>query len=93
MDSLAVLLVLAVVLFIPVVVLLSSFHSIGAAEVGLVTKRLGKKLDGDQLWPSKGEAGYQADLLMPGLRFKLWPHLQGRAVRLGPGARRTASGW
>ena len=23
--------------------------------------------------PSSGEAGYQAELLMPGLRFKLWP--------------------
>lgn len=52
---------------------LRSFHSIGPSEVGLVTKRLGRKLANDQLVALRGEAGYQADLLMPGLRFKLWP--------------------
>jgi uncharacterized membrane protein YqiK len=52
---------------------LRSFHSIGAAEVGLVTKRLGKHLDEDQLIARNGEAGYQAELLMPGVRFKFWP--------------------
>jgi len=55
---------------------LRSFHSIGPAEVGLVNKRLGKKLLDDQLIALNGEAGYQADLLMPGLRFKLWPLFQ-----------------
>ena len=39
----------------------------------MVTKRFGKKLKGDSLLALSGEAGYQADLLMPGLRFKLWP--------------------
>ena len=53
--------------------MLKSFHSIGPAEVGLVTKRVGAKLGDDQLVALNGEAGYQADLLMPGLRFKLWP--------------------
>ncbi len=69
-----------VVLLIPIIVgvlvvmfFAASFTSIGPAEVGLVTKRLGRKLEGDQLVAMKGEAGYQADLLMPGLRFKLWP--------------------
>ena len=51
----------------------SSFHSIGPAQVGLVTKRLGRRVEGEQLVALKGEAGYQADLLMPGLRFKFWP--------------------
>ena len=54
-------------------VVLRSFHSVGPSEVGLVTKRIGRKLDGDQLVAMNGEAGYQADLLMPGLRFKAWP--------------------
>jgi uncharacterized membrane protein YqiK len=56
-----------------VVVVLQSFHSIGPAEVGLVAKRIGAKQSGDQVVSLNGEAGYQADLLMPGLRFKLWP--------------------
>ena len=63
----------AIVLFLVVVVVLRSFHAIGPAEVGLVAKRLGARSKGDQLVALAGEAGYQADLLMPGLRFKLWP--------------------
>jgi uncharacterized membrane protein YqiK len=50
-----------------------SFHSIGPAEVGLVTKRIGRNMEGEQLVALNGEAGYQASLLMPGMRFKLWP--------------------
>ena len=69
----AVLIVVGVAVLIVLLALLSSLHSIGAAEVGLVTKRLGRRLDGDQLVALNGEAGYQAGLLMPGLRFKLWP--------------------
>jgi uncharacterized membrane protein YqiK len=56
-----------------VVVVLGSFHSIGPSQVGLVTKRIGRKLAADQILALRGEAGFQADLLMPGLRFKLWP--------------------
>jgi uncharacterized membrane protein YqiK len=63
------LVVVAFVLF----VIVRSLHSIGPAEVGLVTKRLGRNLDDDQLIALNGEAGYQADLLMPGLRLKIWP--------------------
>jgi len=60
----------AIVLF----ALLRSINSIGPTEVGLVTKKFGlKKLSDDNIIGFKGEAGYQADLLMPGLRFKLWP--------------------
>src|SRR2546423_15626459 len=51
-----------------------SFHSIGAAEVGLVAKRFAfRKLGEDNPIAFRGEAGYQATMLMPGLRFKLWP--------------------
>ena len=55
-------------------VYLLSFHRIGPSEVGLVTKRFSaKKLSDDNLIAFSGEAGYQAELLMPGLRFRLWP--------------------
>jgi len=52
-------------------ILLSSIYSIGPTQVGLVRKRFGSKLPGDSPVAFKGEAGYQADMLMPGLRFKL----------------------
>jgi uncharacterized membrane protein YqiK len=68
-----VLIAVAVVVVLLLGTLLKSLHPIGPAEVGLVTKRIGRKLDADQLVALNGEAGYQADLLMPGLRFKLWP--------------------
>jgi regulator of protease activity HflC (stomatin/prohibitin superfamily) len=56
------------------VVVLKSVHRIGPAEVGLVTKKLGfKKLHNDNPIAFNGEAGYQAELLMPGLRFRFWP--------------------
>ena len=74
MDSSLVALIIPVAVGILVVLFFAaSLTSIGPAEVGLVTKRLGGKLEGDQLLAMNGEAGYQADLLMPGLRFKLWP--------------------
>ena len=48
-----------------------SLHKIGPTEVGLVTKRFSfKKLTKDNPVAFNGEAGYQADLLMPGLRWK-----------------------
>src|ERR1041385_5708625 len=52
-------------------ILLSSFYSVGPTQVGLVRKRFGSKLPGDSPLALNGEAGYQADMLMPGLRFKL----------------------
>jgi uncharacterized membrane protein YqiK len=66
--------VIIVVAVLIVGIVLLSFHSIGAAEVGLVSKRFGlRKLSEDNPIGFRGEAGYQATLLMPGLRFKLWP--------------------
>jgi uncharacterized membrane protein YqiK len=67
------LLIIAGAAVLVLLVLLRGFRLIGPSEVGLVTKRLGKKLRGGQLIAMNGEAGYQAALLMPGLRFKLWP--------------------
>ena len=72
MDVTLVAVAVAVVLVLAVV--LQSIHRIGAAEVGLVNKKLGfKKLHDDNPIAFHGEAGYQAELLMPGLRFRLWP--------------------
>ena len=69
-DLIVVIVVVALVVF----VVWKSFHAIGAAEVGLVVKRFAiRKLDEDNPVAFRGEAGYQAKLLMPGLRFKLWP--------------------
>ena len=63
-----------IVVVIIVFVVWKSFHSVGATEVGLVGKRFAfRKLDEDNPIAFRGEAGYQATMLMPGLRFKLWP--------------------
>ncbi|MGD0842250.1 MAG: SPFH domain-containing protein [Candidatus Acidiferrales bacterium] len=52
---------------------LMSIRRVGPTEVGLVLKRVGfKKLSEDNAIAFRGEAGYQADLLMPGLRWKPW---------------------
>jgi uncharacterized membrane protein YqiK len=62
---------LAAILIIAILTLvLKSIYSIGPTQVGLVRKRLGASLPGDNPIAFLGEAGYQADLLMPGLRFK-----------------------
>ena len=60
-----------VLLIIAIITLaLKSIYSIGPTEVGLVRKRFGAALPEDNPVAFHGEAGYQADLLMPGLRFK-----------------------
>ncbi|HEU0050946.1 MAG TPA: SPFH domain-containing protein [Patescibacteria group bacterium] len=52
---------------------LPSIRRIGPAEVGLVIKRFSRKrLNNGDLIAFNGEAGYQADLLMPGLRWCFW---------------------
>src|SRR6202030_2768248 len=48
---------------------------IGPAQVGLVTKRVSRRHNStDTPIAFAGEAGYQAELMMPGVRFKLWPN-------------------
>ena len=59
-----------VVIFVLIVMVLKSIYSIGPTQVGLVRKRFGAALPEDNPIAFHGEAGYQADLLMPGLRFK-----------------------
>lgn len=62
----------AIVAVLVVLALWRSIRFIGAAEVGLVNKRIGiRKLSDDNPIGFRREAGYQARLLMPGLRFKL----------------------
>ena len=59
--------VLALILIVP------SIRIIGPTEVGLVMKRFSfKKLTEENPIAFHGEAGYQADLLMPGWRWKFW---------------------
>ena len=72
MILIVLLLILLVVLFL-VATAFASTYSIGPTQVGLVRKRFGAKLPGDNPVGFQGEAGYQADLLMPGLRFKFKP--------------------
>lgn len=55
------------------ILILPSIRIIGPTEVGLVMKRFGfKKLSEDNPIAFHGEAGFQSELLMPGLRFKFW---------------------
>lgn len=60
-------------IMLTVFVVLKSIHVIGPTQVGLVTKRFSwVELHTDSSVALNGEAGYQADLLMPGWRFKFW---------------------
>ena len=62
-----------VVLTLAGILLLLSLHRIGPTEVGLVSRRFSnRRLTDDNPIALNGEAGYQAELLMPGLRFKFW---------------------
>ena len=62
-------LILAALIIVPLV--LMSIYSIGPTQVGLVRKRFGAALPHDNPVAFNGDAGYQADLLMPGLRVKV----------------------
>lgn len=62
--------VVGVLIFAITLLVFTSIYSIGPTQVGLVRKRFGKGLPEDNPIAFLGEAGYQAELLMPGLRFK-----------------------
>jgi regulator of protease activity HflC (stomatin/prohibitin superfamily) len=55
-----------------IIMIFPSLHSIGQTEIGLVSKRFGRKLPKDNPVAMKKEAGYQVYVLMPGLRWKFW---------------------
>ncbi|MBN1900595.1 hypothetical protein JW926_04630 [Candidatus Sumerlaeota bacterium] len=74
------------------VFILPSIRIIGPTEVGLIIKRFSsKKLPKDNPIAFNGEAGYQAELLMPGWHFRFWiiykvekhPWIQISADRIG----------
>jgi uncharacterized membrane protein YqiK len=59
---------------IALITVLRSIVVIGPSEVGLVIKRVSRRHNTtDTPIAFNGEAGYQAGLLMAGVRFKLWP--------------------
>src|SRR5258707_1270049 len=63
-----------VVLAMALYVFARSVIVIGPAEVGLVVRRFSSRHNTtDTPIAFSGEAGYQSDVLMPGVRFKLWP--------------------
>jgi regulator of protease activity HflC (stomatin/prohibitin superfamily) len=64
----------AAIVVILLLFLRRSFWTIGPTQVGLVRKRFSfRTLSKDSPVAFRGEAGYQATLLMPGVQFKLWP--------------------
>ncbi len=71
--ALGIYLVAFVVLLVSLVIAAMSVVRIGPNEVGLVIKRWGRPKRSDGPIALHGEAGYQADLLMPGVAFRLWP--------------------
>ena len=60
------------ILFLLTITVLS-IHRIGPNEVGLVIRRWGSRRTEGGPIAFHGEAGYQADLLMPGIAFRMWP--------------------
>lgn len=67
------LIVVSIVSLILAIIILPSFKYIGPTEVGLVNKRFSMKSNKtDNPIVFSGEAGYQAKLLMPGVRFNFW---------------------
>jgi regulator of protease activity HflC (stomatin/prohibitin superfamily) len=66
--------VVTILALVVLVVIARSFIVIGPAQVGLVTRRVSSRHNAtDDPIAFAGEAGYQSELLMPGVRFKLWP--------------------
>jgi uncharacterized membrane protein YqiK len=68
----------AIAIAVPLVLLLLavallSIHRIGPNEVGLVIRRWGRRRAEGGPIAFHGEAGYQADLLMPGIAIRVWP--------------------
>jgi uncharacterized membrane protein YqiK len=72
-SGIVLLVVVVVVVGAFVYVAFQSFKYIGPTDVGLPIKRFGGKLTDGGVIAFGGQAGYQAELLMPGWRFRLWP--------------------
>jgi len=63
----------SLVLLLGIAIAAMSTIRVGPNEVGLVIKRVGREKRSEGPVALDGEAGYQADLLMPGIAFRLWP--------------------
>jgi regulator of protease activity HflC (stomatin/prohibitin superfamily) len=69
---------IAIAILLPLVLLALtiatlSVHRIGPNQVGLVIRRWGPRRSAGGPIAFHGEAGYQADLLMPGVAVRIWP--------------------
>ena len=74
LQTLGIYLVVSLLLVLALATIAMSIIRIGPNEVGLVIKRWGReKKSSDGPVSHHGEAGYQADLLMPGIAFRIWP--------------------
>src|SRR5262245_47486158 len=73
LQTLAVYVVVSIVLLLAIAIVLMSLVRIGPNEVGLVIRRVGREKRSGGPVALRGEAGYQANLLMPGIAFRLWP--------------------
>ncbi|MHB8896216.1 MAG: SPFH domain-containing protein [Candidatus Geothermincolia bacterium] len=66
-------LIVVIIIVVLALLVLPSLRRIGPTQIGLVVKRFGfKKLSEDNPIGFRREPGYQAKLLMPGLRWKFW---------------------
>ena len=86
--------VLIVVIAVALLIILGaarSFHSIGPAEVGLVTKRLGRKLGEDQLVAAQRRGRLPGRPPHARTALQAVADLQGRALPVGAGRRPTTS--
>jgi hypothetical protein len=73
LQTIGIAVVVASVLLLLAAIAAMSIVRIGPNEVGLVIKRWGREKKSKAPVSLDGEAGYQADLLMPGIAFRLWP--------------------
>lgn len=65
--------IIYIIIGLIIFVFFPSLRLIGPTEVGLVIKRFSfRRLAEGNPVAFRGEAGYQAPLMMPGIRFKLW---------------------
>ena len=72
-------------------IIVKSVHRIGPNEVGLVIRRWGRANRSEGPIALNGEAGYQADLLMPGLAVQVVAGVHGSRSTRGCRSRRARS--
>ena len=74
---------IGVIVFLFLIMILPGIFSVGANEVGILTRKMtGKKLPKGRIVAREGENGLQADTLMPGLYWKFWVVWSWRKVKV-----------